>query len=208
MLHAWRTDRAAPGAARGFTLIEVLVALAVFAVVAALAWRGLDSMATTKARLDQEMRMWRELELVFERISLDVTQLAPRSWQGSDGKPRSALQASNTETGEQCQLDVLRFGADKEPVHLRYALKDGQLTLEVIAETAQAASALINAGASPRHVLLEQVERCELAILDRSNQWQARWPVKDPADTTRPRGMRLRLTLTGRGEFERTYYLP
>ena len=57
-------------------------------------------------------------------------------------------------------------------------------------------------------MLLEQVERCELAILDRSNQWQARWPVKDPADTTRPRGMRLRLTLTGRGEFERTYYLP
>ena len=34
------------------------------------------------------------------------------------------------------------------------------------------------------------------------------WPVKDLADATRPRGVRLRVTLAERGEFERIYYLP
>lgn len=193
----------------GFTLLEVLVALSVFAIITLVAWRGLDSMATTKARLDQEMRMWRELELVFERIGLDLVQIAPRSWKDADGKTRSAIQLVGTEDGSRCQLDLLRFGADQEPVHLRYATRDAQLSLTVVADSVWSAAAQsAAAGDTLSYPLLEQVERCDLALLDRENQWQARWPVKDLADETRPRGLRLRLTLAGRGEFERIYYLP
>lgn len=191
-----------------FTLIEVLVALSVFAVVTLLAYRGLDSIASAKAHLDHEMRMWRELELVFERIGLDITQVAPRSWKDKDGKVRSAIQASNSESGTQCQMDVLRFGTDHEPVHARYILKDGTLTLEIIADTVWSAVAQSAPAVSKPTRLLDQVERCDLAFLDRGNQWLSRWPAKDFADATRPRGVRLRLTLAGRGDFERVYYLP
>ncbi|GAB2887272.1 hypothetical protein GCM10027046_14430 [Uliginosibacterium flavum] len=198
----------------GFTLLEVLVALSVFAIITLLAYRGLDSMATAKLRLDQEMHMWRELELVFERIGLDITQTAPRSWKdstaGTEAPLRSAVQASTSESGTQCQLDVLRFGtsADHELVHVRYLLKEGQLTLEIIPENAQAAAVQINSGTQGQNLLLTNVERCELNFLDGSNKWLARWPASNLADPTRPRGMRLRLTLAGRGEFERLYYLP
>ncbi|MBS1209792.1 MAG: hypothetical protein H6R19_2190 [Proteobacteria bacterium] len=191
-----------------FTLIEVLVSLSVFAVVTLLAYRGLDSMTSAKARLDHEMRMWRELELVFERIGLDITQVAPRSWKDTNGKVRSAIQASNSTSGSQCQLDVLRFGSDHEPVHARYILKDSKLTLEIIADTTWSAVAQKATAISKPNLLLDQVERCDLAFLDNNNQWLALWPAKDLADSTRPRGMRLRLTLAGRGQFERMYYLP
>lgn len=192
----------------GFTLLEVLVALAVFAIVSALAYRGLDSIATTRARLDQEMRMWRRIELVFERLNLDVTQVAPRSWKDSNNKERSAVQGTTSTTGSECQLDILRFGPDRMPVHVRYRLKDDQFLLDLIAD----ADTLVNDASDASHygsnILLDHVERCEMSFLDATNAWQSRWPVSNVADRTRPRGIRLRLTLTGQGQFERTYYLP
>ncbi len=202
---------------RGFTLIEVLVALAVFAVVTMLAWRGLDIMVSTKARLDAEMRAWRELELVFERLALDLTQVAPRYWTDTDGKTRSAVQGLANDTASQCQLDLLRFGPDHLPVHARYVLQDGRFTLQILPTTQTQAQQLLDAARAldetaanaPTHLLLAGVERCELAFLDNNSLWQARWPVSDKlADPTRPRGVRLRLGLAGRGLFERIYYLP
>ena len=71
---------------RGFTLLEVLIAIAVFAVVAALAYRGLDQVATNKAHLDQEMRFWRELGLVMDRMEADFVQVVPQSKIDAEGK--------------------------------------------------------------------------------------------------------------------------
>lgn len=203
MSHAYRTDRAT-----GFTLLEVLVALAVFAIVTGLAYRGLDSIATTRARLDQEMRMWRRIELVFERINLDVTQVAPRSWKDSNNKERSAVQGTSSTTGGECQLDVLRFGPDNMPVHVRYRLKNDQFMLDLVADTDTLISSAADASHYTSNVLLEHVERCELSFLDASNVWQSRWPVNSLYDQTRPRGIRVRLKLADQGQFERMYYLP
>lgn len=202
MRHGLRTDQP------GFTLLEVLVALAVFAIVAGLAYRGLDSIATTRARLDQEMRMWRRLELVFERVNLDVTQIAPRSWKDGNNKERSSVQGTTSTTGTECQLDVLRFGPDRMPVHVRYRLKDDQFLLDLIADTDTVVNSPADATRYGSNVLLDHVERCEMSFLDSSNAWQSHWPVSNASDRARPQGVRLRLTLAGKGQFERVYYLP
>ena len=53
--------RTTPAAARGFTLVEVLVALLVMAILAALAWRGLDGMIrardTTGASMNRTLKL-------------------------------------------------------------------------------------------------------------------------------------------------------
>lgn len=63
----------------GFTLLELLVALAVFAVVAALAWGGLDTLARTRHALDAEGERLAELQRGLGRLERDVRQALPRA---------------------------------------------------------------------------------------------------------------------------------
>ena len=42
-----------------FTLVELLVALAIFAILAGFAYRGLDAMLQSRVRLEAESRKWR-----------------------------------------------------------------------------------------------------------------------------------------------------
>ena len=65
------------GAVRGFTLLEILVALAIFALASVIAYGGLDSVTSTKSALDWEIRFWRELGLVFDRMEADFLQSVP-----------------------------------------------------------------------------------------------------------------------------------
>lgn len=192
----------------GFTLLEVLVALGVFAIVALLAWKGLDLMTTAKARLDAEMRRWRELELVFERVNMDLTQIAPRNWIDSNDKVRSPIQGSFNSDGTVCQLDLVRFGNDNEPIHPRYRVADGRMTLQYIPFAYSAAASSPAQGEPQTWTLLDGVSHCELLFIDENNNTVKQWPKEDLADMARPHGLRLRLTLDGRGSFEKVYYIP
>jgi len=52
---------------RGFTLVEVLVALVILAVVALLAYRATAAMTDGEARLAAESERWRTLDRFFAR---------------------------------------------------------------------------------------------------------------------------------------------
>lgn len=205
-----------PAPQRGFTLLEVLVALAVFAVIGAIAWRGLDVLTATRARLDQEMHAWRELELVFERMGLDLTQLAPRYFTDNAGKRFGPIQVSSNDNGSICQLDVLRFSAasGRDPVHFRYRMSERTLRLVQLYDTpgqramASAPGGDADSAAMRESTLLENVNSCKIDVLNTDGSWTSKWPPEDPDDLTRPWGVRLRLNLEGRGYFERMYYLP
>jgi len=60
----------------GFTLIELLVAAALLAVLAVLAWRGLDAVLVTRDRLTQASNELRSLTLAFAQLDEDLR----RSW--------------------------------------------------------------------------------------------------------------------------------
>lgn len=64
-----------PRAARGFTLVEVLVALLILAVVAAMAWQGIDAIVRTRdisaQRLEQQLR----LQSVIGQWEADLAEL-------------------------------------------------------------------------------------------------------------------------------------
>ncbi len=49
-------------AAKGFTLVEVLVAIGVMALLALMSWRGLDAMLRTQTQLQQRADRIRTLQ--------------------------------------------------------------------------------------------------------------------------------------------------
>ena len=61
---------------RGFTLIEVLVAISIMALMALMAWRGIDSMLRTRSGLQQRADQIRTLQAGLAQWQTDLNQLA------------------------------------------------------------------------------------------------------------------------------------
>jgi general secretion pathway protein J len=76
---------------RGFTLVELLVAIAILALVAVIGWRGLDSIVRTRVAISSDMELTRRLQLTFAQIQSDCAQTV--SVDALNG--RSALMASD-----------------------------------------------------------------------------------------------------------------
>ena len=68
-----------PQATRGFTLIEVLVAISVMALMSLMAWRGLDGMLRSQSSLQSRSDEIRSLQAGLAQWQTDLDQLAELS---------------------------------------------------------------------------------------------------------------------------------
>jgi general secretion pathway protein J len=64
--------------ARGFTLLEVLVAVAIFAVLGVMAYGGLQAVLVQQEIARDNSARLREVQYAVQRLSQDVSQLQPR----------------------------------------------------------------------------------------------------------------------------------
>ncbi len=63
---------------RGFTLVELLVAISILAIVAVLGWRGLDGIVRARVALTQQMETTRGMQLAFAQMQSDCEHIAQR----------------------------------------------------------------------------------------------------------------------------------
>ena len=63
---------------RAFTLIEVLLALAILAVIAVLGYRAVAALSDSQTRLSAEANRWQTLDRFFARLEGDFRQAMPR----------------------------------------------------------------------------------------------------------------------------------
>jgi general secretion pathway protein J len=61
---------------RGFTLVELLVAISILAIVAVLGWRGLDSIVRARISLTEQMETTRGMQLAFAQLQSDCEHIA------------------------------------------------------------------------------------------------------------------------------------
>lgn len=61
---------------RGFTLVELLVAIGILAMVAVLGWRGLDGIVRARVALVADMETTRGMQLAFAQMQSDCEHLA------------------------------------------------------------------------------------------------------------------------------------
>lgn len=105
--------------ASGFTLIEVMVAILLMAIVSLVAWRGLDSVSRADQHLSSSTAQTRALMRVLGQLERDLalratTELSEPPLPGSEPAPDKPLPAMSLKhdarTG--AQLEVIRTGAD------------------------------------------------------------------------------------------------
>ena len=111
-----------PARHKGLTLVELLVAISVLALIAVLGWRGLDSIVRARIALTSDLEQTRGMQLAFAQLQSDCTHLA-----GTAALPNRVPLLV-----ERGRLTLVRtVFADDRPPRLQviaYRVKDGVLT--------------------------------------------------------------------------------
>lgn len=199
---------------RGFTLLELLVALAVFAILAAAAYGGLRNVLFTRAAVEAENRRLAAAQLTFHRLEQDIEQTVPRGIRDEYGDPQPALLGGElagevlmlTRAGWDNPLDQPRANLQR----VAYRLRDGRLW-RLYWEVLDRGGPI-----EPREiVLLDRVRELRVRFLDPDDAWRNDWPPPPASDEERkqqpdplPRAVEISLTLEDWGEITRLLPLP
>ena len=187
----------------GFTLIEALLALAIFGVIAVLSYRATAAMSEGEAQLSAEAQRWRTLEALFTRFEADIRQAIPRGARA--GTQREAAWVGTTFDGH-AALAFTRSGSEFviEPAasgqRIGYRLNGSTL------ELAYWPAIDHETGTKPAiYPLINGVTGFDLEYLTRAGHWRDRWPLLGEEDL--PRAVKLTLTLDDGARIDRLFTL-
>lgn len=185
----------------GMTLLELLIAVAVFAVLATLAYGGLNTVLETSRSAQDEMARLAEVQRAMARISADIEQMANRSVRDNYGDTLAPVRVEQDDSLG-ARLEFTRAGhynltgeARSTLQRVAYLLRDGRLVRQSwdVLDRAQ--------DTVPYEAdLLEGVTRFEVNVL------QAEQPVEpggSEAAELLPRAVEIRFELQQWGEFRR-----
>jgi general secretion pathway protein J len=188
----------APG--RGFTLLEIMIAMAIMATMAVLGYRALEAMTQSEARLAAEAARWRTLDLFFARLEGDLREAVPRS--ARFGESREPAWLATVDGEGNAVLAFSRAGPEfnLEPgsagQRLGYRFRNGVIEVLYWASYDRAPTAEPSV-----YPLLADVASFRLAYLGKDGVWLANWPVAGDADL--PRAARVELVLANGESIDR-----
>ena len=193
----------------GFTLLELLVAVAVFAILSAMAYGGLRNVIDNSQQTEASMQRLQQVQLAMLKISRDFNQLSLRSIRDEYGNRNTYLM---TGEGGDIFIEFTRGGrrnpAEMLRSHLQrvaYKLEENKLSrlhwpqLDRTQEMQPY-----------ENVLLEEVENASVRFLDNSNEWHNEWPPLDATgglggETGVPSAIEFTLELQDWGELVRLF---
>jgi general secretion pathway protein J len=189
---------------RGFTLVEVLVALALLAITAALAYRGTAALVEGETRLASEAARWRTLDAVFARLEADLRQAQPRAVRVGTAREPAWIAAieGNGSSAIVFSRAGPEFDADPGAAGQRvgYRVRDG--SLEVVYWPGLDRAPGTRNSAWP---LVARVARFRVEHRDASGGWRDAWPHAGEPEV--PRAVRVLLALDSGEVVERWFAL-
>ena len=194
-------------AARGFTLLEILVAMVILAVMGLMAYRGVSEARVAVVNAESHLERLRAVQRSVQLIVTDFRTLARRPVREPIGDARrpALLRDPNGVTLVELSHAGWPNGAGTPRGTVQrvvYRLEDGKLFRDY--------STVMDATlATPpvRRELLDRVERVELRYLTNGREWIAEWPpfnnTGDLNQYIRPMAVEVTLVLSDYGEIRR-----
>ncbi len=192
---------------RSFTMLEMLVALSIFAVLSTMAYRGLNLMLETREQVSAAGRKWQDLARVFARMEQDFAATVDRPVRSAGDLPLPPLLGNPVPVGEDDALvEVTRLGYPGQQGSLQGLQRSGYRlrgqTLEVLAWPVPDRAPRTRPAADE---LLGGVQALEARYLARNGAWQDRWPLPGQA---LPAAVEIALVLTSGERVTRLFALP
>lgn len=190
--------------ARGFTLLELIVVLGIFAVLSVLAYGGLNSVLETRKGVERALERTAAMQKTYLRLRNDFQQLRDRPVRDRFGGPVNDPALLLSPDGV---VELTRGG-------WRNPLSQPRSSMERVAYRLDEDDRLIRASwrvldraqdsAVVETPLLENVENLRWRFLDSAREWQAAWPPLNvaapasPATAASSSPLAVELTMTTR----------
>ncbi len=199
---------------RGFTLLELLVALSIFAAIGVMAYSGLANVMRQQARTEAYADRMQGLQLSYRVLKRDFEQFVDRSIRNEFGDVVPALVTG----GDYAGVEFTHAGYPNPAGYVRsnlqrvaYLVDDGHLVRRSwrVLDRSQDTQ-------PDEQELVEGVRAFSVRYLDANNNWQERWPPAGQAappagtgaSTQWPRAVEVQLSLDDLGVLKWLYRLP
>ena len=183
----------------GFTLLELLIAMAIFAIMAAMAYGGLKTVLDTQHATTDRAAELRQLQQALQLLNEDLLQALPRPIRDELGDPEQAFIGGRSEL----LLSLTRATPELMPMEqgsrlqrISYRFEDGKLyrlvwnTLDRTQQTPAIRKVLLHAD--------------NISIRFWGTEWTSSWPV---AGAPLPTAVEIVFRLSTLGDIRRGFWL-
>lgn len=184
----------------GMTLIEILVAMSLLALLSVLGYKAFGSLLISRERLMQTSEQWVDAARAFRRLEGDLTGQMPAPTQGQ-GPSLGGSQLLLQSDGDGQTLTLQSFSARYPGGQERISYHAGAQGLSWAAGDAQ--------GAAPTaYVLLGKDAAVRWRVMLDDGNWLENWPPREASLARSPRALEMRIRMPGNEWAKRIWPLP
>ncbi len=193
----------------GFTLIEILVSIAIFAILSAFSYAILNQSIISSFILDEKNERLRDIQRSIKFIEQDFIQIAPRPIRSELGEGYSGAITTNPTSGFALELTRSGWGnplglSRSNLQRVAYQMENDQLNRihwNVLDRTL--------GNQFQKDILIDEIESISFTFLNENGEWIQQWPPlsddKLLSITKRPLGVAVVINFTQEGEIRRIF---
>ena len=201
---------------QGFTLLEVVIAIAIFAIIGLGSWQVLNQVITSKQQVEQRSVQLRQLQKAVWLIARDIRNIVDRPIRNEVEDIEPAISSlvtgfplTLTRSGWNNPLMEPRSNLQRIAYRMEPSKDEGYQLVRIYWPVLDRAP-----NTEPRkQIILEQISHFEVQFIDQDGEPQFHWPVSNQGTQNQqvqqapaiPVGILLRMETPSFGEIERLF---